>query len=256
MKSDVVLLSHYDLDGAGCSVLTDHIWNVVDRKHQGYGKIRKSLGYLIGEYYGKVGTIVIADLKMERADLELALFAFPRVIYYDHHESSADFEDIALVRSDRQFQFNFSTDYCSTALMWMDGVKNWGAERTPTLDAFMNAVNTYDLWKTDAKRWEQGVMLNDLFWHLHMDDFRRRFANGLTGFSEDERDWHAQLMNQRKYVIENAIIEEMDSGSKVVVLQEQNGINYVADYIEGDLYYTVAGDLTVEQALNIAESLR
>ena len=54
MKSDVILLSHYDLDGAGCSVIADHIWNVVDRKHQGYGKIRKSLGYLIGEYYQKI----------------------------------------------------------------------------------------------------------------------------------------------------------------------------------------------------------
>ena len=112
---DVVLLSHYDLDGAGCSVLADHIWNVVDRKHQGYPKVRQSLGYLIGKHYMNVDTIVIADLKMELEDLRLAMFAFPNVIYYDHHESSADFEHLINdSHSNGTFEFHF--DLLKTSL--------------------------------------------------------------------------------------------------------------------------------------------
>lgn len=236
---DVVLLSHYDLDGAGCSVLADHIWNVVDRKHQGYGKIRASLGYLIGKYYKKIDTIVIADLCIEEDDLLLAMFAFPNVIYYDHHESSAEFK-----KYEDRIDYNFSLDLCSTALMWIDGVKNKGATRTKELDAFMNAVNTYDLWKTDKARWPQGLMLNDMFWDKHMDDFRARFKDGLSGFTDQEIEWHKDLSEKRLQVIDDAIVEEMESGSKVVVLRESKAINFVSSHIDGDLFYIISPDFS------------
>lgn len=246
MKKDVVLLSHYDLDGAGCSVLSDHIWNVVDRKHQGYAKITQSLGYLIGKYYGKVDTIVIADLKMELADLRLAMFAFPNVIYYDHHESSADFEHLINdSHSNGTFEFHFSLDLCSTALMWMDGVKNKGAERTPELDAFMNVVNTYDLWRNTTKRWEQGVMMNDMFWDLHMQDFRQRFKDGFTGYTDQEFQWHRLLEQKREDVITNATVEQMESGSQVVVVSESKAINFVTQYMDGDLFYIISPDFSM-----------
>lgn len=241
MKDKVVLLSHYDLDGAGCSVLADHIWDVVDRKHQGYPKIRKSLGYLIGEHSLNVDTIVIADLKMEIDDLLLARLAFKNVIYYDHHESSEEFASYA----SPTFHFNFSLDLCSTALMWMDGVRNRGAVTTKELNAFANVVNTYDLWKNTTGRWQQGVFLNDLFWHLHMDDFRTRFKDGFAGFTQSEIDWHADLEEKRKEVIDSATVEEMESGSKVVVLSESKGINFVSTQMDGDLFYIISPDFSM-----------
>jgi len=247
MKRDVVLLSHYDLDGAGCSVLSDHIWNVVDRKHQGYGKIRASLGYLIGQYYKKIDTIVIADLKIEEEDLLLAMFAFPNVIYYDHHESSEEFSKYAdnpYHPAEGSFEFHFDLEFSSTALMWMDGARNKGAQRTSWLDAFMNAVNTYDMWKTENKRWEQSVMMNDLFWNLHMDDFRARFKDGLKGFTDAELQWHEGLKQQRQNVIENATVEEMESGSKVVVISESKAINFVTSYMDGDVFYIISPDFS------------
>ena len=241
-KEKVVLLSHYDLDGAGCSVLSDHIWDVVDRKHQGYPKVRKSLSYLIGEYSEDVDTIVIADLKIELDDLLMALIAFKNVIYYDHHESSEYFATEEFQKAHPNFECHFSLDLCSTALMWIDGVKNKGAKRTPQLDAFMNMVDTYDLWHTEKARWNQSIILNDFFWHLHMRDFRKRFKDGFSGYTDDELVFAANLHQSRINVIERATVEEMESGSKVVVVEESKAINFVSSVMEGDVFYIIAPD--------------
>lgn len=240
---DVVLLSHYDLDGAGVSVLSDHIWNVVARKHQGYPKIRRSLCDLIATYADSVSTIVIADLKVEPKDLKLALAAFDNVIYYDHHESSEEY--VAWQEKYRNLTVHFSLDFCSTALVYMDGVKTFGLERTKELDAVMNTVNVYDLWKTDAKRWDYSVKLNDMFWHLHMDDFRSRFKDGFNGYTANELQFLADLDEKRIEVINTAVVEEMESGSQIVVVKESKAINFVTQYKEGDLFYIISPDYSM-----------
>lgn len=243
-KERVVLLSHYDLDGAGCSVLADHVWHVIYRNHQGYAKIRMKLDELVRDYSDSVDTLVIADLCIEPKDLEHALENFKNVIFYDHHESSEQF--VEWTDKYPNLEVHFSLDLCSTALLWIDGVKNRGAYRTRELDAFMNTVNAYDLWKKENSRFQEGVMLNDMFWELHLWDFKKRFANGLAGFTQEELDKAKQRELHRKEVIEDATIETLPSGSKVVVIGDSSVINFVSSLLDGDLFYIISPDFSMQ----------
>lgn len=240
MKEPIVLLAHYDLDGAGCSVLADHIWQVVARRHQGYPKIRKSLDFLVDQYADQIPTIVIADLKIEEQDLRYACENFDNVIYYDHHEDSESFAD--LHHEYPNFEFHFDLDYCSASLMWMDGVRTKGAIRTKELDSFMNTVHVYDLWIKDNSRWEDAMLLNDLFWELHMDDFRDRFSGGLGQFTVRELDFKKGLEEKRRKIISEATIEKTEAGSTVVLIGDSKAINFVSDYMDGDLFYIISPD--------------
>ena len=197
---------------------------------------------MIGKYSAEVDTIVIADLKIEPDDLAIALIAFKNVIYYDHHESSEEYDTDEFKAANPNFECHFSLDYCSTTLMWRDGVINRGAQRTPELDAFMNTVDTYDLWHNDKARWDQAVILNDFFWDLHMNGFRKKFKDGFSGYTSEDMTFANDLSQKRIEVINRAVVEEMDSGSKVVVVEESKAINFVSTYLEGDVFYIIAPD--------------
>jgi len=240
MKNDAVLLSHWDLDGAGCSVLSSHIWDIQCYKHQGYGKIRKSLDYLVAKYSRHVDTIVIADLKIEKYDLKHALENFQNVIYYDHHESSAEFSN--WVEMYPNFEFHFDLKRCSTALMWVDGIQNKNAENTSELNTFMQTVNVYDMWKQNSPRWNDALLLNDLFWHLAMNDFRKRFYDGLSHFTPTELLFGEQQKQARNDAVKNATIEKIDNGSTIVVMQNPNAINSVSTLLDGDIFYIITLD--------------
>lgn len=237
LQSDAVLLSHWDLDGAGCSVIADHIWNIKDRKHQGYGKIRKSLEYLVNNHSADVQTIVIADLKILPEDLEYAISNFDNVVYYDHHESSAEF--VSWTEKFSNFECHFDLTRCSTALMWIDGVKTKGVRITSRLDAFMQTVNAYDMWNQKSKRWKHGLLLNDLFWEISMDAFRERFADGLTHFTIEELLFADQQEAKRKKAVDDAIIETTDDGSTIVMLSDSIAIGAAAELLDGDIFYII-----------------
>jgi oligoribonuclease NrnB/cAMP/cGMP phosphodiesterase (DHH superfamily) len=262
-ENRVMLLSHYDLDGAGCHVCAHQIWDVVKAKHQGYNKVRKSLEDLInlnGCLSKPVDTLVIADLKMQEEDLVHAMEFFDNVIYYDHHEESVEFEKFV---SDN-FEYHFDLELCSTALMWRDAVSNRNQVAIATerqnrfaMSAFVNVVNAYDLWKEEHSRWEEGKIMNELFWEYGLWDFARRFETGFFGFTPEEYNLYEEIENAKVEQIRNAHVDVLPSGSKIVFLKDQNAVNSVSTELEGDVFYimnSVSNGVSIRVATEHAET--
>jgi hypothetical protein len=235
-QEPVVALTDYDLDGAGASILLDYAFNVVGRKQQGYSKLQRNLEAIRTEY-ATINTLVVADICMPPETLQWAVEHFDHVVYFDHHEQSELFLPLAEA-SPEKFTIHWTKDLCSCALVYRAYVMN-GGKQTPELDALVQHVNAYDLWHKDSDDFDNGVKMNDLFWELHMQNFRERFKTGFNGFTEMEAKQTAAKHNLRIEIVNRALTEKTASGSTIVMIDNPEAINFVATHLEGDIFYVL-----------------
>jgi oligoribonuclease NrnB/cAMP/cGMP phosphodiesterase (DHH superfamily) len=232
----VVVMVHYDLDAAGASVLLDYSFNVAGRTACGYAKFRATMERLRQEY-PTINTVVMADLAVPPEDLRWALEHWDHVVYYDHHEASAQYAPLAEAMPDR-FTHNFSIEMSATALVYKDFIEQ-GNPMTDELMHFVQIINTYDMWFKGGAAFNDGVIMNGIFWDLHMDLFRERFKNGFTGFTPDELKQAEARRLHEAGVVEEALKEKLESGSQIVMISEQSAINAVSTNLEGDIFYVM-----------------
>lgn len=233
----VVVLTDYDLDGAGASVLLDYCYNVAGRRQQGLKKVRAAMETVRAEYVN-INTLVVADLCLLPEDLQWALENYDHVVYYDHHEESARYVELAKAIPDR-LTVHFDLEYCSAALVYRSYVLDGPNDQIDGLSELVCGVSAFDLWKTDSAYFKRGLIMNDIFWNLHMQGFRERFANGWAGFTDSEKTFHEAKMSAIDAVFERAMVDELESGSKIVMIDDPDAINYVTMMMEGDVFYVL-----------------
>lgn len=230
----VIHINHYDLDAAGCGILVNLMFNVKDQYCQGYGKVRKNLEKAVAENTDNVNTLVITDLNIEPADLKYAMEHFEIIYYYDHHESSEVYLKLAEVTPN--FHIVYENKLCATAILYREYLKH-GGEKCPEMNDMAAIVNTYDLWKTKNKNWNEAVMLNDLFWKYNYWDFVARFQNGFDELTKSEIEYCLETDTQRKRIISEAIIDDTESGSKIIMVEDGSAVNFISTELEGDVFY-------------------
>lgn len=233
----VVVLTDYDLDGAGSSVLLDFCYNVVGRKQQGYSKLQKNLELIHAEY-PNIKTLVAADICFTPESMQWALEHFDHVVYYDHHEFSTNWVELAKTIPDRLTVY-FDLGMCSAALVYQSYLIQGNNLVIPTLSEFVVGVNAYDMWYSEDQYFERGLKLNDCFWELHMQQFRERFQLGWNFFTETEEAMHKAKTDIRTGIIDRAAVEELESGSKIVMIDDPDAVNFVPLYMEGDIFYVL-----------------
>lgn len=233
-QEPVVALTDYDLDGAGSSILLDYAFNVVGRKQQGYSKLQRNLEALRTEYK-EINTLVVADICMPPEILQWAIEHYSHVVYFDHHEQSELFLPLAEQMPER-FTIHWTKELCSCALVYRAFIMAGGLQTTE-LDAMVKHVNAYDLWHKESDDFPNGVKMNDLFWEMHMQGFRERFKTGFGGFTGLEINQTTAKHNLRIEIINRALVEKTASGSKIVMIDNPEAINFVSTHLEGDIFY-------------------
>jgi oligoribonuclease NrnB/cAMP/cGMP phosphodiesterase (DHH superfamily) len=153
-------LSHTDLDGYGCQIVTKHYFKEVVYYNSGYGaEINEKLKIILQSIFlnnYKKATILISDLNLT---LDQAKFLTKEVeklpndveiILLDHHKSG---EDVA----NRYKWYHLDVNRCATKITYDYFSKQFGADAQ--LGKFVDIVDAVDIWQTEKEEFETGKIL-------------------------------------------------------------------------------------------------
>jgi len=233
-KIRVIHFNHYDLDAAGCAIMISNAFDVVARYDQNYDKIPARIIEAV-ENRGDVDTLVITDVMLEESDLQYARDNFKRVVYIDHHQESKRFGAI----KDPNFFFVFDEHKCATRLCYETfRLGNKGC----SLHLMSNMIDAYDLWQVDLPAFGASVKLNDLMWHIGLNEFIKYFSDGIRNVTDEHQKYISIVTNERNTALDEAVVYEIESGSKIVMLDSASAINFVPMHFDGDMFYILYSD--------------
>ena len=192
------VLTHHDLDGAGCAMLLKHCLygQIIKIQTTGYSKIDKNSLKIKSE------NIFITDISLNQEQIDFINENFTNIILIDHHESSLQ------QTYPEHWDVNLSMKYCGTLLTYMY-LKHKGYKEILTgCEEFVKSVNDFDLWILDRK---DSIPLNDIFWILKFFPFMSNFQN----FSWSPENWkkakefqavkRAEIASFDNYLIEDVL---------------------------------------------------
>ena len=150
MSKKRIVITHNDLDGVGCIVLSQFFQFASFYKILGYDNMELdnlSIGNSFEEVY-------VTDMATDRELYDKIQEKFPRATIYvfDHHQATSEIADKENVV--------FDTSQSGTKLFY-DYLRV--GKRVPvTLSKFVTLVDTYDMWKQDSNLWKKAVEVNTI----------------------------------------------------------------------------------------------
>lgn len=167
----ILHISHNDLDGVSCGVLTKKFLKDVDNMFCNYNEIDDILEEVSLKKYDQV---LITDMSPGKRGLR-EILGETEVIVIDHHETSKWLTEMTPAVHD--------ITKCATLLTY-EWLKSKGYD-VSEYQELAECVNDYDMWH--LKR-EDSLQMNMLFMKLGVNRFLERFSKKpYSGFSEDEK---------------------------------------------------------------------
>lgn len=185
LKPDARVLNvyHKDLDGCASSIVVKNVFKNVHYKDVRYGFVNE---YLEKVNYDNYDVVLLTDISPETAEP----FSFSNKIFLlDHHDTAVAYnspENNRIVIPGK-----------SAAKLVKEFFENLFGLDMSYLNTFCEAVNDYDLWINNIP---EGWMLNELYFKLWDENFRRRFKSGEIRFTPDETAYikeRKNLLNER-----------------------------------------------------------
>lgn len=165
------LITHNDMDGAGCSILLERACgdsiNYVIKT--GYGRITRAI-----ERAATVSdNVIITDLNLTQQQVDLVNSSFKYKLLIDHHSAS---ESDAI-----PFPSIINMKYCATYITaaWL---RSKGYTLTSDMKFMVKVINDYDLFKLDV---EESLLYNELFWEHRFWKFVSMFKYGFNAKLND-----------------------------------------------------------------------
>ena len=168
LKKNIINLTHTDMDGSGCSILSKLVFPDRDVIHTSYGRIADILE---GLRYTKENQLLITDLCFTEEDFELLEDIsdnFDKIVYIDHHLYEFDYKKF---RSDK-IKIYVDTKACATKLTYayLKQYKDLSEYRELT-----EIINSFDIWQEDSEYFSRGKNYNKLFWNIGQKQFEYQF---------------------------------------------------------------------------------
>lgn len=162
-----ILITHTDLDGAGCAILFKRQYPDIEIRYHDYDTIDE-VSEDIWDRRDEYDAIYFADITPNE-EYGRKMVGDPKFILIDHHITREYLRDL----SDRP-NIVYDTAYCATYLTakyLSEYVTQYEEQK-----AFILAVDAYDTWKLDSKYRIYGLKLNLLFNYYGMERFIEEFA--------------------------------------------------------------------------------
>jgi oligoribonuclease NrnB/cAMP/cGMP phosphodiesterase (DHH superfamily) len=251
---NVKLITHTDLDGAGCAIIAKSIFNDLDIEYHNYDTIDEVSKKMLNDT--KFDKIIFADITPEE-DIGKQMLNNNKFLLIDHHKTReylvGDFSNVI-----------FNKDYCATVLFLIYKY-NITCYSSDEIDYIMyskyynqneidflnlvNSIDAWDTWKLESEFRERGEKLNKLFCFYGINKFIDKFKSPrnitdneniiIQVINDIDNKWiDAQLIkeNIRKDRSENNFLFLLISESKPIGLIVNNkkydelGIDYVLAY--------------------------
>ncbi len=231
MSKKVYHLSHTDLDGYSCQLITDRVFKDIEFFNSNYGdEITQRLTQIVGsikEDGFSQNLIMISDLNLT---LEQAVFLEDsikdiekdvEILLLDHHKSG---EEVA----EKYSWYHLDVSRCATKITY-DWFKSSGV--IDDLEEYVECVNAYDIWLVEQKkRFEVGKVLARYV-------MSAREINRIM-FSEDSFNYIKSIIEQAsKFIGERdahiALDDNLHPIKKSFFMQEGNNTleNLVSEYV-------------------------
>lgn len=191
-----ILITHTDLDGAGCAILFRRYYPDIEIRYCDYDTIDK-VSREIWNKRDEYDVIYFADITPNEG-YGLMMLGDRKFELIDHHITRVYLNDAPRGR------VTYNTDYCATYLTVERLNANIMAHDEHKI--FVLGVDAYDTWKLDSDYRTYGVNLNLLFNYYGMEEFIDQFANMryindkeydmLDIFHKLDRDYLAEKLEQ------------------------------------------------------------
>jgi oligoribonuclease NrnB/cAMP/cGMP phosphodiesterase (DHH superfamily) len=171
------LICHYDLDGAGSAIILLDNFQFDTVFKGGYHRFTDFVNWIKPN-----SDVIAADVELGTKNMASLKEKGCDVLLIDHHpntkETLLSFPDDVIYDADKS-----GTRLC------FELCEKHGWEMSPSSRIMMKAINAYDLYKrTEEPEWfKLGYDLNLIFWKVHFDQFIARFADGFSGFKQQEK---------------------------------------------------------------------
>ena len=231
------LVTHFDLDGAGCEIVLRKFLKFEKSYACGYTKFQKQIDII------KTGEkIMFADVSLTVKQVEQMDSRTKNWYIIDHHE------DTALLKERWPSKVFFDIEYSGTELCRQLMKRQFPGQYSKIWNDDMIRLvaltNVYDLWKIDHDRWREAYNLNILFWHYSIWKFVKHFEDGVGPYSNEDKNI---ILNQLK--IRSDLLKEstkFDVYEKTAIFLVDNEIinDMTLIYRDYELYFMVYMTMT------------
>lgn len=167
----ILHISHNDLDGVSCGVLTKKFLREVDNIFCNYNEIDPILMEVDTSAYDQ---ILITDMSPSRRAFEAVLGEI-EITVIDHHESSKWLTEMTTTIHDIK--------KCATLLTY-EWIRDMGYD-VSSYTELAECVNDFDMWHLKRR---DSLQMNMLFMKLGVERYMERFSRKpYLGFTEDEQ---------------------------------------------------------------------
>ena len=194
LDSKVLNIYHKDLDGCASSIVVKNVFTNVHFMDVRYGFVNQLMEKI---KYDEYDVVLLTDISPETAEP----FSYSDNIFLlDHHDTALQYN-----APDKNRIVNNSK---SAAKLVKDFFQNLHGIDLSYLNEFCNAVNDYDLWINNIP---EGWMLNEFYFKLWDEKFRKRFKNGDMRFTQDEQNYIKERQKILNEKVQNVQLYELDS---------------------------------------------
>lgn len=199
-------LTHWDLDGVVSNIVVENALSqfaakVVTIPTTYEDKDVKLLNILeMAAYEGEPYWIVITDLNLDNEYLERALNDknLKKMLYLDHHprDGRGELKDLA---KDYKgiFAYSFTKDFCGAKIALEFFEEAPLINLSDDIHELVRLTDIYDCWRIKHPDFQKkAYYLNDLFWNLKFDDFKKAFYNGYK-LTDEHKEIIKKLNSER-----------------------------------------------------------
>lgn len=208
-----ILITHTDLDGAGCAIIFDQKYPDIKIQYHDYDTIDE-IAQELWNNKDNYHQIFFADITpSEEIGMKMINYSYDKFILIDHHITRE------YLRNSTNDNVIYNTEICATQLTaeylkLPDTGNNWD---------FVMSVDAYDMWKLNSPYREQGVKLNLLFHYYGMDKFIIEF------YELDIIDnYEENIIEVLKNLDQKYLAKKLEQGK---ILTDKNGNIYFQVYV-------------------------
>ena len=247
-NKNVVHLSHTDLDGSGCQILTYNTFSYIKNFNSTYGNITKNLK-IIDEHLdnNSYDMVFITDLSFTEDDFKL-LYKITKkhkdleFIYIDHHPYDYD---INQYKTDN-FKILVSDKYSATKLTYkfLNKFYQTNDNSNKEITLLVEYINSFDIWlKDDDKYFKGGLVYNEIFWNYRQLRFFNKFKHYPHKLNNKEKELFRTLMKKKTKLydkcIKNKRLFTFNNKRIFVIFLDEFGSHITLDYPNYSTYIIV-----------------
>ncbi len=213
----MILLTHIDLDGAGCAIVAQHFYaqKLTKIYHCDYDQVDSTL---LGLLKKTNEFIVLADISMNAETAALVNQAYAnRIELFDHHQTAWEYL--------RNYTWaKFKLDRCGASVLF-ESLK----EQMPEVPIFENLsklifhVNDYDLWLHTSP---ESSLFNDMLYLLGMDTFvgvmKTRIQESQPLIRDTDQLYLNGLQSKKYSYFKQCVEQAIVQGNRLVVLSSRH----------------------------------